>query len=148
MEFEIWHGWVILGLLLILAELLGLEFAALALGVSCFVGAGVAAWTDVSFTGQLLITGAAAAVLVPISVFGLRRAFDSGRSYAMIGEGAEQGARATVSMEAGRPGIRLKSDFFPARYDDGRLPEADTEVVVDRIEGITAIVRDLDDNNP
>lgn len=148
MEFEIWHGWVILGLVLILAELLGMEFAALALGVSCFIGAGVAGWTDVGFTGQLLITGAAAAVLVPLSVFGLRRAFDSGRSYAMISEGTEQGARATVSIEAGRPGVRLKSDFFPARYADGRVPEADTDVVVDRIEGITAIVRDADPRNP
>lgn len=142
MGFEIWHGWVILGLVLILAELLGMEFAALALGVSCFVGAGVAAGTDVSFTTQLLITGAAAAVLVPLSVFGLRRAFDSGKSYAMVSEGAEQGTRARVSIEAGRPGVRLKSDFFPARYADGRVPEDGAEVVVDRIEGITAIVHE------
>ncbi|MBA1146889.1 hypothetical protein H0Z60_07420 [Ectothiorhodospiraceae bacterium WFHF3C12] len=147
MEFEIWHGWVILGLVLILAELLGMEFAALALGVACFIGAGVAAWTGVSFTGQLLITGAAAAALVPISVFGLRRAFDSGRSYAMVSEGAEHGTRASVSVEAGRPGVRLKSDFFPARYADGGTPEADTEVIVDRIEGITAIVHDADPEN-
>jgi membrane protein implicated in regulation of membrane protease activity len=142
LEFEIWHGWVILGLVLILAELLGMEFAALALGVACFVGAGIAGWTDIDFTGQILITGASAAVLVPISVFGLRRAFRSGRSYAMVSEGAERGTRATVSVEAGRAGVRLKSDFFPARYADGRPPEVGTDVVVDRIEGITAIVRD------
>jgi len=146
-EFEIWHGWVVLGLLLILAELLGMQFAALALGVSCFVGAGVAAWTDVSFTGQLLITGAAAAVFVPVSVFGLRKAFDSGKSYAMVSEGAERGTRARVSIQAGRAGVKLKSDFFPARYADGRTPDADTEVVVERIEGITAIVREAGSNN-
>lgn len=138
LEIEAWHVWVIIGLLLAIAELLGAEFVLLALGVSCLTGAGVAATTDLGVSWQLGLTAATAALLVPFFVHFFRSVLAPGRQVA--GEGGGIGERVTLIEHNGRLGLRYKGDFFPARGVDGQPLAAGTVVEIRAFEGITALV--------
>jgi membrane protein implicated in regulation of membrane protease activity len=135
---EAWHVWIIVGLLLVLAELLGAGFVLLALGVACLVGAAVAGTTDLDFGWQLGLTSAAAALLVPCFVYWFRRSFVPHRG--VVGEGGGQGERVRLIEHSGRIGLKHKGDFFPARAIDGKPLRAGDEVEIQSFEGITALV--------
>jgi membrane protein implicated in regulation of membrane protease activity len=141
---EAWHLWILLGLLLAIAELSGSGFVLLAMGVACLAGAAVAAFTEVGLAGQIVATVLTAAVLSPLFV-GWYRAIHRSTS-GPRDEGWERGRPATVERYAGRLGVRLDGDFYPARYGDGRELAEGARVEVERIEGITARVRPLTDN--
>lgn len=141
MELHAWHGWLILALLFVLAEVFAGNFTLLAVALACALGALVAATTDVSPIAQIGIVGAAAAVLGPLLVRGIRPYLRSDPGAGTAGTGAEAGARVTVEHEGGRPGVRYQGDWFPVRdLDDGDLAEGQ-RAVIERFDGITALVR-------
>jgi membrane protein implicated in regulation of membrane protease activity len=133
-----WHVWVLLAIALAIAELLGTHFVLFALALSCLAGAAVAAWTPWGLNAQVGATLVAAMVLTPVMVQQFRR--QHARAPGPLDEGWESGREAVLEEYAGRLGVRLRGDFFPARSVSGQLPEAGARVLVTRIEGITAWV--------
>lgn len=140
MGFEAWHLWVVLGLALAVAELLGTQFVLLALGVSCLAGAAVAGFTDADLGTQILATGVLAAVLVPLAVARLGRRIRPTEGYGVTGTGAERGTVAEVLERAGDVGIKYRGDFLPARLTDGSKPVPGARVRVIALRGITVTV--------
>lgn len=133
-----WHYWVIGGLLLALAELLGLGFFALALGLACLAGA-VAALAGASFALQLFCAGVAGAILAPTLTRALRKTSRSNRFASLAGEEHPQSGILTLDPQ-GQLRLRLEGDLYPVR-SLGERPLAPGEtVVVRRFDGITALV--------
>jgi membrane protein implicated in regulation of membrane protease activity len=135
-----WHLWLLLGILLAIAELAGAGFVLLALGMACLAGAAAAAWTDWGLSAQILTAAIVAAVLTPLAIYRFRTSVRLRRP-GPLDRGWERGRRAIVERYGGRAGVRLNGDFFPARLADGREPAEGEEVEVVGIEGITAHVR-------
>jgi membrane protein implicated in regulation of membrane protease activity len=140
---EAWHLWVLVGLGLAIAELLGAQFVLFALGVSCLAGAAAAAWTDWGLQGQLTVTLVAAAAITPLFVTLMRRLHT--KRQGPLDTGWERGREAVTERYAGRIGVRLNGDFYPARLADGSPPPAGVLVRVERIEGNTARIARLEE---
>lgn len=143
---DAWHLWVLAAILLAIAELIGSQFVLFALGTSCLAGAAVAAWTPWGINAQIVASLIAAAVLTPSFVFAFRQRRKAQRG--PLDEGWESGQQAVLERYAGRVGVRIRGDFFPARTVSGALPEVGSLVTVVRIEGITACVVPVATSDP
>lgn len=135
---DAWHIWVVVGLLLALAELLGLGFFALALGLACLAGA-LSAALAAPFSVQLLATGITGAVLAPLLSRSLRHASRSNRFASLAGEGRPQKGSVVVGRD-GDVRVRVEGDMFPVRSLSGRVLEQGATVIIHRFDGITALV--------
>lgn len=141
-----WQVWVLLAILLALAELLGTQLVLLALGLSCLAGAAVAAWTPWGLTAQLGATVVTAAVLTPTMVYAFRQR-RQGDAPGPLDAGWEHGREAVLERYGERLGVRVRGDFFPARPAAGELPPEGARVTVLRLESLTAVVLPLEDAN-
>lgn len=135
---DAWHFWVIAGLLLALAELLGLGFFALALGLACLVGA-VAAFLGASLAVQWLATGVAAAVIAPTLTRVLKKTSRSNRFASLAGEGRAQAGQVVIDAQ-GQPRVRVEGDLYPVRSLAGRVLTEGESVTIQRFDGITAVI--------
>jgi len=140
MEFDAWHGWLILALLLALAEVFAGNFTLVAVGLACALGALLAATTAASLMLQIAAVGVAAAVLGPLLVRGLRPYLRRDAGAGPVGTGVEAGTAVIVERDGERLGIRYQGDWFPVRAVDDAPLEAGQRVVLERFEGITARV--------
>lgn len=144
MNWEAWHTWVVLGLLLMMAELIGGEFILLALGIAFLVGAAVAGFTPLGLAWQIGAAAIAAAILVPSFVRWYRKTIKPARK-GLAGEGGAKGHRTRIVDYGGRMGIRFQGDFFPAQALDNTTLAVGTAVTVEYMKGITAfVVHDAD----
>lgn len=141
-----WQIWLLLAVLLALAELMGAQLVLLALGLSCLAGAAVAAFTPWGLAAQLGATVAAAAVLTPLLVLAFRR-HHLQAAPGPLDPGWEAGHTARLEGYGGRLGVRIQGDFFPARAESGALPPEGARVVVVRLESVTAVVRPAGDRD-
>ncbi len=142
-EFEAWHLWIILGLLLAALEMLGLGFVALAIGVAC-IGGAAAALADQPLWIQIATTAVAAAILTPLFVRYFRTMSGARDRVAVTGETGSHGQQAVIVWRQQRAGVVLKGDFFPAQLvQPAASPELKEGQRVEIIEfsGITAMVR-------
>lgn len=140
MEITAFEIWVTVGLLLIVAELLGAEFTALALGLAAIITGFIVAEIAMSVPLQLAVFAALSAVLVPSLVFGFRRLRRARLQNIVVGEGGESGKIATILYKHGKPNIKLGAITYPARAESGAELTEGNRVRVLRMEGITAIV--------
>ncbi len=144
MDWNPAYSWLVLALLLSLAELTSGAMVLLALGIAAALTAAVTA-LGLSLPWQLLSMGIFAGVLVPLGVMVIRPRFSpKGVAYGTTGTGVEKGNRYTTLLREydQATGIKVNGDFFRLRVlESGQteLPEG-TQVVFKRFEGTTALV--------
>ena len=144
MDWNPTYSWLVLALLLSLAELTSGAMVLLALGIAAALTAAVTA-LGLSLPWQLLSMGIFAGVMVPVGVMVIRPRFSpKGVAYGTTGTGVEKGNRYTTLLREydQATGIKVNGDFFRLRVlESGQteLPEG-TQVVFKRFEGTTALV--------
>jgi len=155
MDWNPAYSWLVLALLLSLAELTSGAMVLLALGIAAALTAVVTA-LGLSLPWQLLSMGIFAGVMVPVGVMVIRPRFSpKGVAYGTTGTGVEKGNRYTTLLREydQATGIKVNGDFYRLRVlESGQteLPEG-TQVVFKRFEGTTALVNvttsDTDDHS-
>lgn len=147
MEWSLAHVWLILALVLSLAELTSGVLVLLALGIAAALTA-VLAFLGVAFEWQLVGMGVFSGILVPVAVRWIRPRFSpKGVAYGTTGTGVEHGQRyRTLKRDFdGACGIKVNGDFYRLRTSDTgmtELPEG-TEVIFERFDGTTAVVHTI-----
>lgn len=130
---EPWAIWLIVGLVLFIAEMLTLTFFLLWLGLGAVAG-GIAAWlAPDSFLVQALAFIVVAGVLTAFTKPLSRRLRYSSRGYKdAIEELVGKQGVVTVEIAPGKPGIaKIGSETWTA-YSDEEIPEGETVTVVRR----------------
>ena len=141
--------WLIVALLLALAELATGGLVLLALGAAALLTAALAV-LDLPLYWQLLGMGLFSSILVPLAVWKIRPRFSPrGVAYGTTGTGVEKGHTYTTLKRDfdGASGIKINGDFFrlrvvdPETKGDGEtdLPPG-TRVVFQAFDGTTALV--------
>jgi membrane protein implicated in regulation of membrane protease activity len=139
-SIEAWHWWVLLGLLLAIGELLGAQFVLLGLGIGCLGGA-AASLFGAPLTVQVFSWGLVSAVATPVLIRHFRSSHD--KQPGILDDGWAVGRSGVTEEYGGRVGLRLKGDFYPARYfDTEQPPAAGVPVEVREMRGITVFVID------
>ena len=144
MDWNPAYSWLVLALLLSLAELTSGAMVLLALGIAAALTAAVTA-LGLSLPWQLLSMGIFAGVMVPVGVMVIRPRFSpKGVAYGTTGTGVEKGNRYTTLLRDydNATGIKVNGDFYRIRVlESGQteLPEG-TQVVFKHFEGTTALV--------
>ena len=142
--------WLIVALLLALAELATGGLVLLALGAAALLTAALAV-LDLPLSWQLLGMGLFSSILVPLAVWKIRPRFSPrGVAYGTTGTGVEKGHTYTTLKRDfdGASGIKINGDFFRLRVADPEtrgdgatdLP-AGTPVIFKTFDGTTAIVQ-------
>ena len=128
MDWNPAYSWLVLALLLSLAELTSGAMVLLALGIAAALTAAVTA-LGLSLPWQLLSMGIFAGVLVPLGVMVIRPRFSpKGVAYGTTGTGVEKGNRYTTLLRDydNATGIKVNGDFYRIRVlESGQteLPE-------------------------
>lgn len=144
MEWSLTHFWLILALVLGLAELTSGVLLLLALGIAAALTAALA-FVGVSFEWQLVGMGVFSGLLVPIAIRWIRPRFSpKGVAYGTTGTGVEQGKgyRTLLRDFDSAAGIKINGDFYRIRDETTGatdFPE-DTAVIFRHFDGTTAIV--------
>ncbi|MBZ2169687.1 NfeD family protein [Marinobacter sp. F4216] len=144
MEWSLTHFWLILALVLSLAELTSGVLVLLALGVAAALTA-LVAFLGASLEGQLVAMGIFSGILVPVAIRWIRPRFSpKGVAYGTTGTGVEHQQRyRTLKRDFdGATGIKVNGDFYRLRVKStGQtdLPES-TEVIFQQFDGTTAVV--------
>ncbi|WP_416138042.1 NfeD family protein [Halomonas sp. HK25] len=140
--------WLIVALLLGLAELTTGGLVLLALGIAAALTAALAG-LGLSLPWQLLGMGVFSGVLVPLAVWVIRPRFSPrGVAYGTTGTGVEKGRTYTTLQRDfdGASGIKINGDFYRLRVADSDAKNGETElppgtrVVFQTFDGTTAIV--------
>lgn len=145
MEWSLTHFWLILALVLGLAELTSGVLLLLALAIAATLTS-VLAYIGMSFEWQLVGMGVFSGALVPIAVRWIRPCFSpKGVAYGTTGTGVEQGQRYhTLKRDFdGATGIKVNGDFYRLRDDTTGatdFPEG-TGVIFTKFDGTTAVVQ-------
>ena len=145
MDWNPAYSWLVLALLLSLAELTSGAMLLLALGVAAALTAAVTA-LGLTLPWQLISMGIFAGVLVPLGVMVIRPRFSpKGVSYGTTGTGVEKGSHYTTLKRDfdDATGIKVNGDFYRLRViesDQTEFPPG-TPVVFKRFEGTTALVQ-------
>ncbi|WP_336268524.1 nodulation efficiency, NfeD-like protein [Vreelandella arctica] len=144
MDWNPAYSWLVLALLLSLAELTSGAMVLLALGIAAALTAAVTA-LGLTLPWQLLSMAIFTGILLPISIMVIRPRFSPrGVAYGTTGTGVEKGNHyITLRRDFDdATGIKVNGDFYRLRVlDNGEtaLPSG-TPVVFRRFEGTTALV--------
>ena len=139
-DISAWHLWLILGLALVIAEVIGTEFILLALGVSALLTGLATAVFGLGLNAQLITAAAAAILFTPAFFRFYRRRFKATGAKAVISEGLYRDSEHVIEEYGGRAGLRIQGDFFPARSTEGDPLKPGELVRVLEMNGLTAIV--------
>ena len=144
---QIWHIWIIIGILLFIGEVFTPGFFLASLGVGAFVAA-LVAWLDGSFTWQIV----AVAIGTLVTSIGSRPLFrllhhagSDGRTSnaaALVGQRGKV-LEAICNIE-NRGRVKIGGEEWKALASNGGEIEPDATVTIDRIEGATAYVTQLE----
>ncbi len=145
MDWSLTHLWLVLALVLSLAELTSGVLVLLALGIAAALTAALA-FLGVSFYWQLVGMGVLSGLLVPLTIRVIRPRFSPrGVDYGTTGTGVEKGNlyRTLKRDFDGATGLKINGDFYRLRTTDSgttELPEG-TAVIFEKFDGTTAVVR-------
>jgi membrane protein implicated in regulation of membrane protease activity len=144
MDWSITHLWLVLALVLSLAELATGALVLLALGMAAALTAVLSAM-GASFAWQLVGMGIFAGLLVPVAVFYIRPRYSPrGVRYGTTGTGVEKGQRyRTIKRDFDNAtGLKINGDFYRLRVLESGSTElpARTDVIFERFDGTTALV--------
>lgn len=148
MDWSLTHLWLVLALVLSLAELTSGVLVLLALGIAAALTAALA-FLGVPFYWQLVGMGVLSGLLVPLAIRVIRPRFSPrGVDYGTTGTGVEKGNlyRTLKRDFDGATGLKINGDFYRLRTsDNGRteFPEG-TDVIFEQFDGTTAVVRCID----
>jgi membrane protein implicated in regulation of membrane protease activity len=140
---EVWHIWVIIGLLLWIIEIFTPGFVAGVFGTACFIVAPFAA-ADMSFKIQLLIFGLATAVMsLGVRPLAMKHIYRRGVKVktnvdALVGEAGI--AVEVIDNLSGMGRVKIGGEEWLAVTQDGSPVEAGTKVIVRRVEGCKLVV--------
>lgn len=135
-----WHMWLIVGAMLIIAEIIGTEFILLALGLAAVTTAVITAFSGIGLDWQIGAFAIAALVFVPASVMFYRRRFKATGARTLISEGNYRDTELSIVQYGERTGVRIQGDFYPAQSTEGDPLQAGELVRVLEMRGVTAIV--------
>lgn len=144
MEWSLAHLWLILALILSLAELTSGVLVLLALGMAAALTA-ILASVGVPFEWQLVGMGVFSGILVPVAVRWIKPRFTpKGVAYGTTGTGVERGTTYRIIKRDfdNATGIKVNGDFYRIRVSDTgetELPEG-TRVIFRIFDGTTAVV--------
>ncbi|KPQ22430.1 NfeD family protein [Halomonas sp. HL-93] len=144
MDWNPAYSWLVIALLLSLAELTSGAMLLLALGVAAAFTAAVTA-LGLTLPWQLVSMGVFSGVLVPLGVMVIRPHFSpKGVAYGTTGTGVEKGNHYTTLKRDfdNATGIKVNGDFYRLRVlesGDTNLPQG-TSVLFKRFDGTTALV--------
>ncbi len=144
MEWSLAHLWLILALILGLAELTSGVLVLLALGIASALTA-ILAFVGVSFEWQLAGMGIFSVILVPVAIRWIKPRFTpKGVAYGTTGTGVERGTTYQIIKRDfdNATGIKVNGDFYRVRVSDTgetELPEG-TRVIFRIFDGTTAVV--------
>lgn len=147
MEWSLTHFWLILALVLSLAELTSGVLLLLALGIASALTS-VLAFIGLPFEWQLVGMGIFSGVLVPIAIRWIRPRFSpKGVAYGTTGTGVEHGRRyrSLIRDFDHASGIKVNGDFYRLRVEstgNTELPEG-TQVLFKHFDGTTAVVETI-----
>ncbi|MGH1565720.1 NfeD family protein [Mumia sp. DW29H23] len=136
-----WAGWLGLGLLLAVAELMSLDLVLLMLAVGAFAGAGAAAFGAPFAVSALVASAVSLAMLLlarPSMIKRLHRGPDLATgTKALIGSSAV----ALTAVDAHQGQVKIGGETWSARsFDPAVTIEEGTRVSVFEIDGATAVV--------
>lgn len=144
MEWSLTHFWLILALILGLAELTSGVLVLLALGIAAALTA-VLAFGGAPFEWQLAGMGVFSGILVPVAIKWIKPRFTpKGVAYGTTGTGVENGVAYQVIKRDfdNASGVKVNGDFYRVRVSDTgetELPEG-TRVIFKTFDGTTAVV--------
>ena len=144
MEWSLAHLWLILALILSLAELTSGVLVLLALGIAAALTA-VLAFVGMPFEWQLAGMGVFSGILVPVAIKWIKPRFSpKGVAYGTTGTGVEHGTAYQVIKRDfdSATGLKVNGDFYRLRVSDTgetELPEG-TRVIFRKFDGTTAVV--------
>ncbi|QJQ96295.1 MULTISPECIES: NfeD family protein [Halomonadaceae] len=144
MDWNPAYGWLVLALLLSLAELTSGGMILLALGFATAL-TGMLAFLGVPFAWQLLGLGVFSGVLIPLAVKVIRPYFSPrGVAYGTTGTGVEKGQtyRTLKRDYDNATGIKINGDFYRLQVEGTTTSElpVGTSVTFKAFDGTTAIV--------
>lgn len=144
MEWSLAHLWLILALILSLAELTSGVLVLLALGLAAALTA-MLAYAGAPFEWQLAAMGMFSGILVPVAVRWIKPRFTpKGVAYGTTGTGVERGMVYRIVRREfdDAPGIKVNGDFYRVRVSDtGESDLAEgTRVIFETFDGTTAVV--------
>lgn len=144
MDWNPAYSWLVLALLLSLAELTSGAMVLLALGIAAALTAAITA-LGLTLPWQLLSMGIFTGVLLPICIMVIRPHFSPrGVAYGTTGTGVEKGNHyITLRRDFDdATGIKVNGDFYRLRVLDSGETElpVGTPIVFRRFEGTTALV--------
>jgi len=147
MEFDVWHYWVIAGVVFMIIEIFTPSFIAACIGIGAFF-AGLAAglgldikWQIVFFAGATLISFFTVRPLMLKYAFkrseGIQTNVDN-----MIGKRGTVTERIDHSANTGR--VKIDGDDWKAESENNAIIEEGTKVEVTNIESIVITVKPID----
>lgn len=144
MEWSLTHFWLILALILSLAELTSGVLVLLALGIAAALTA-ILSSLGVTFEWQLAGMGLFSGILVPVAILWIRPRFSPrGVAYGTTGTGVEKGTAYETQRRDfdNATGIKVNGDFYRLRVRPGGETElpAGTRVIFEQFDGTTAVV--------
>jgi membrane protein implicated in regulation of membrane protease activity len=134
--------WLVVGVLLAIAELFTLDFVLIMLGAGAFVAAIVAA-VDAPLPAQVAVFALVSALGLAAVRPAIRRRLHRGADPAKMGIEALEGTEATVIEEVapGRGMVKIGGELWSARpYDMTQTIAPGTHVRVVEVRGATALV--------
>jgi membrane protein implicated in regulation of membrane protease activity len=140
---EVWHIWVLVGILLWIVEIFTPAFVAGVFGTACLIVAPFAAG-DMSLQQQLLLFGLATAVISwKIRPLAMRHIYRHGAKVktnveAMVGRIGV--AVETVDHPPGSARVKIGGEEWLAVTQDGSPIQVGAKVIVRRIEGCKVVV--------
>jgi membrane protein implicated in regulation of membrane protease activity len=132
--------WLIIGVVLIGAEVLSGDFVLLMLGLAALGGAGTAALGAGTPISVVVFTVAAIALIAGVRPV-LKRRLEIGTGHQSNVEALVGGKAIVVSRVDAHDGrVKIEGEIWSARSLDHRVIEPGTEVTVYEISGATAVV--------
>lgn len=138
-----WIGWLVLIALFLVIEMLTLDFTFLMLALGSTVGL-LTGLTGIPFWAQLIIAAVAAAALILLLRPPLLRRLHRGEDPVKSNVDALLGMEGTVLLHVAELGGQVKlrnGDTWTARSGDGLPHSPGSLIIVESIEGATAVVR-------
>lgn len=137
----IWAWWVILAIALVVLDLsiLGAQFILIPTGLAALIAALIAALGG-SNTQQIWVFALATLVLTPIIIYLIRTQF-SRPDKGPLQKGWAIGREAVIERQGDRLVARIQGDTYPFRLADGGEAKIGDHYVVERMEGITLVLR-------
>lgn len=140
---DVWHFWIVAGVVLLAAEMFTLSFGLASLGIGC-LGIGLASYLSIGPPGQIIIFAA----LTLGSFFGIRPFFN--KFLIQSGDARSSGVEAligktgtvteSINNENNQGRVDLEGEYWRARSEYGIEILTNETVKVERIEGATIYV--------